>query len=140
MRVIGLDGETYKNWPGIGHLFSEARRKSQSKLHQRCYEFVKKHYPLYDVFEEVYVPGSKLKLDMVIPGAMLIIEADGSQHQTFNPFFHKTKADFARAKRRDADKNRWCADNGFRVVRLDDGESEDEWKQKLLTLDTNPVT
>jgi len=62
---------------------------------------------------------------------MLAVEVQGDQHHKFNPFFHKSKADFLAQRKRDKVKEKWCSINEIRLVKIDWGEDEENIKSKL---------
>lgn len=65
-----------------------------------------------------------------MPSISLAVEVHGKQHYEFVPFFHKTKADFLLARKRDRDKLEWCNLNDVTLVTLPHDE-EDQWKSLI---------
>lgn len=70
------------------------------------------------LLEEFPVPDERLFLDFFMPQHKLAFEFQGEQHDAFNPFFHGSKAGFARSKERDARKRSWCDLNSICLVEV----------------------
>jgi very-short-patch-repair endonuclease len=140
MRVIGINGKEYV-WNLTEYdVFYDDKRK-RSKYHIRARSLLKEVFNSYRILEEVKLPGSTethrrsvLYLDFFIPTINLAIEVHGQQHYDYNPFFHKSKADFLKSKARDEDKIDWCKLNNIRLITLKYSESEDEWRQRIKSV------
>ncbi len=92
----------------------------------------------YTVLEEVKLPGSRcpskksaLFLDFFIPSLSLGIEVHGQQHYEFCKFFHKTKAGFLTAKKRDFIKEDWCELNSIELIVLKYSDSIEHWRNQI---------
>ena len=92
----------------------------------------------YTVLEEVKLPGSRcpskkyaLLLDFFIPSLSLVIEVHGQQHYEFCKFFHKTKAGFLTAKKRDFIKEDWCELNSIELIVLKYSDSIEHWRNEI---------
>ena len=92
----------------------------------------------YNIYEEVKLPGSVkpakksvLYLDFFIPNAIMAVEVHGEQHFKYVPYFHKSKAGFAQAKKRDLDKKEWCRINEITLVELRWDEDPEYWREKI---------
>jgi very-short-patch-repair endonuclease len=137
LKVTGINGKEYV-WNLTGYnVFNDDKRK-RSKYHVKARNLLKEIYNSYRILEEVKLPGSTelhrksvLYLDFYIPSIKVAIEVHGEQHYEYNPFFHKSKADFLKSKARDEDKIRWCEINDIRVITLKYSESEDEWRNRI---------
>lgn len=137
MKVKGINGKEY-TWNLSGYdVFNDDKRK-RSKYHIRARNLLKEIYNSYRILEEVKLPGSTalnrksvLYLDFYIPSIMLGVEVHGQQHYEYSDFFHKSKADFLKAKARDEDKIDWCKLNNIELIILKYSESEDEWRQRI---------
>lgn len=134
MKIIGLDDKEY-TWIPSNNLVNTEKR---SGPHSRAKVLLKELYPNDRILEELILPGTKtsnrkstLKADFFIPMRSLIIEVHGVQHSEFNNFFFKNKMEFYKAQARDRDKKRWCEINQLELVELFDGESIDDWRNKL---------
>lgn len=140
MKVIGINGKEYA-WNLTGYdVFNDDKRK-RSKFHIRARNLLKELFNSYRILEEVKLPGSTelhrksvLYLDFYIPSIKLAIEVHGQQHYEFCDFFHRSKADFLKAKARDEDKIEWCKINDINIVILNYKESDDEWRQRIKSI------
>lgn len=129
MLYIGLDDKEYK----LNTSKFLKPKSNCSKLHKQIREFLKRVIPNHQIIEEPSIRGCSkgvLRLDFMILGLMLIVEADGIQHDKFTPFFH-SKSEFLKAKQRDILKERFAELNGFRLIRFKVSESESDWSRKL---------
>lgn len=137
MKVKGINGKEYV-WNLTKYdIFYDDNRK-RSKYHLRARNLLKEIFHSYRILEEVKLPGSTalnrksvLYLDFYIPSLKMAFEVHGEQHYEFCPFFHKSKADFLKAKARDEDKIEWCNLNGIQIVVLNFKESDDEWRKHI---------
>ena len=140
MKAIGINGKEYIwNLTKYDVFYDDLRKRS--KYHIRARNLLKEIYHSYRILEEVKLPGSTalhrksvLYLDFYIPSLQLAIEVHGEQHYNFCPFFHKTMADFLKAKARDDDKQVWCELNNIRLITLKYSETDDEWKQRIKSI------
>lgn len=140
MKVKGINGKEYV-WNLSGYdVFNDDQRK-RSKYHIRARGLLKELFSSYRILEEVKLPGSTalnrksvLYVDFYIPTINLAIEVHGEQHYEYNPFFHKSKADFLKAKARDEDKIEWCKLNNIRIVVLDYRKTDDEWRTEINSI------
>jgi hypothetical protein len=112
--------------------------ESKSSYHKRARILLKDVYPFDTIREEILLPGTKttfnkldLFADFFIPSRRMIIEVNGSQHSTYNRFFHRNKLNFLKAKHRDAVKKQWCDLNKIELIEFNYNESIDEWRTKL---------
>jgi len=133
MKVVGLNGREY-NLDTKKYLISTRIRRSFYHLQAR--ELIVELFHPYQVLEEVTLPGSsmkrsKLALDFLIPSCTIGIEVHGEQHFKYTPFFHKSKAGFAQAKKRDLDKKEWCRINDIKLIELRWDESVEYWREKI---------
>lgn len=140
MKVVGINGKEYI-WNLSKYDVFYDDTKKRSKYHIKARLLLKEIFNSYRILEEVKLPGSTAKnkrsvlyLDFYIPSIKLAIEVHGQQHYEFNPFFHKSKADFILSKARDEDKIEWCNLNGVNIVVLKYSESEDEWRQRIKSV------
>lgn len=137
MKVKGINGKEYIWNLSKYDVFYDDKRK-RSKYHIRARNLLKEIYNSYRILEEVKLPGSTalnrksvLYLDFYIPSLMMAFEVHGEQHYEYSPFFHKTRADFLKAKARDEDKIEWCRINNIQIVVLNFKESDDEWRKHI---------
>jgi very-short-patch-repair endonuclease len=133
MKCIGLNGREYKL--DLKKYLPKERGK-RSYYHLLARELTAELFQGYTVLEEVKLPGSSQKLsvlylDFLIPNCKIGIEVHGSQHFKYTPFFHKTKAGFLRAKKRDLDKIEWCRINEIELIALRYDDSYEHWKDQI---------
>lgn len=83
------------------------------------------------ILEEFPCVGEGLYIDFFLPRRRLAIEVQGSQHNKFNSFFHRSKADFLAQQKRDERKELWCEINLIRLVKINYGEDEENIKMAL---------
>jgi hypothetical protein len=132
MKVIGLDGRTHV-WSLAGHSPKESDTEGRSSGHLRARALLARLYPVDRRLEELTLPGADgLRLDFYLPGRRLAVEVQGRQHDEYVGYFHKHRLGFVQSQGRDVRKSRWCELNGIRLVELPDGESDDEWADRLL--------
>lgn len=134
MKVIGLDGKEHI----LNYIAHSSTRENVSQYHAQARLLLKELFPLYQIYEEVTLPGTKtgvngksLYADFFIPQLKIVIEVHGEQHYKFSPFYHKDKYDFVRAKARDVAKQEFCDLNNITLVELPYSESIDDWKQRI---------
>lgn len=134
MKVIGFDGK-HRNWA----LHSFTGKKNASALHVQVRKLLKELFPYDRIAEELTLPGSDkakngtLYADFFVPSQNLIVEAHGIQHYEFNSHFFKDEKEFQAAQRRDRIKEDWCELNDLLFVELAYKETEDEWRQKIIS-------
>lgn len=82
------------------------------------------------VCEEFYIPGSKMRIDLINFSSKVVVEVSPKGSHKFNKFFNKNRSNFLSAVKRDLSKAEWCEKNGFRFVEIDD---EDLKKGSILS-------
>lgn len=137
MKVTGLDGFVY-SWNLRNHVPFQDDKRPRSRYHLRARRLLKKKFPRDRILEEVPLAGSHtpqrrstLYVDFFIPNKTVVIEVHGEQHYSFNEFFHKTKAEFYKSKKRDQDKLDWCGLNSINIVVLKYSEPDDVWSERI---------
>ncbi len=137
MKIVGFDGNS-KKWNLTKYVPDKDDKRHRSKNHLRARAILRKLFPRDRILEEVSLPGSNtqsrkslLYADFFIPSHKLVIEVHGQQHYEFVPFYHKTKGEYYRSRKRDRDKIDWCEMNSLRIVVLKYSESDDVWTRKI---------
>ena len=137
MKVLGINGKEYV-WNLSKYDVKADNNRKRSKYHLRARVLLKEIYHSYRILEEVKLPGSKathrkgvLYLDFYIPQIKKAFEVHGQQHYEFNPFFHKSKADFILSRAKDEDKIEWCRINGIDIVILKYLDTDDKWRIQI---------
>ena len=131
MNVIDLNNNSSK-WQMKGTIVN-ADTRPRSELHLEARKIIRSVFPTMQLLEEVGIEPIKYKhlsLDFNIPLRKLAIEVQGQQHFNFNPFFHKSRADFINSKKNDRMKREWCEINNIALVALIYNE-QDNWKNQL---------
>lgn len=105
--------------------------KSRSKFQANVGEILAERFPYCHILEEFPCLGEGLYLDFFIPIKKLAIEVQGQQHLKFNPFFHKTIADFRTQQLNDKRKEEWCAANEIRLIKIHWGEKKENIEKAL---------
>lgn len=88
-----------------------------SKAAERVYKALA--LTMFDVQPEVSI-GGRLRLDFVIKELGVAIEVQGSQHSSFNGFFHDSKYAFKDQQKRDRKKEELCEDTGLTLIQLEE--------------------
>lgn len=134
MKVIGLDGKSYK-WQLSGYMRESTNPSSH---HEKVREILKELFPTQIILEEVALPGSGrdvLFADFFIPHRRLLIEVHGRQHYEHVAHFHGTdtpgKIKFYKSQQRDRNKKEWCDINNITFVELSYKEDENVWRRKI---------
>ena len=137
MKVLGLNGREYV-WNLSKYDVLKNDKGKRSRHHIRARKLLSDLYSSYRILEEVKLPGSTalhrrsvLYLDFYIPNIRKAFEVHGRQHYEFTPFFHKSKAEFLKAKARDEDKIDWCILNNIELTVLKYSDNNDEWRTSI---------
>lgn len=93
--------------------------KSRSKLQFRVKQFLKPYWKGHQMYEELPVFGTLLKIDLVNMTLKISIEVMGSQHSAYNKFFcNNSPANYLSSIKRDFKKLEYLEKNGFKVVEI----------------------
>jgi hypothetical protein len=137
LKVLGLNGREYV-WNLSKYDVLKNDKRKRSRHHIRARKLLSDLYSSYRILEEVKLPGSTalhrrsvLYLDFYIPNIRKAFEVHGRQHYEFTPFFHKSKAEFLKAKARDEDKIDWCILNNIELTVLKYSDNNDEWRTSI---------
>ena len=137
MKVTGLNGREY-NIDLKKYIIKNDDKTVKSKYHMAARKLLAEMFKGYTVLEEVKLPGSRcpskksaLFLDFFIPSLSLGIEVHGQQHYEFCKVFHKTKAGFLTAKKRDFIKEDWCELNSIELIVLKYSDSIEHWRNEI---------
>lgn len=81
-------------------------------------------YPFWkndSVYEELVIPGSKKRIDLLNYSKSIIIEVSpDSIHTKYNEFMHKTRSLFLVKLKTDNNKMQWAERNGYKFISLND--------------------
>lgn len=131
MNTIGLDGSSHKLT--FSGLTSKSSMNNKSSFHLEARNILKGLYPTLQIIEEVpvYIRKSEiLYIDFFIPLIKKCIEVHGEQHYGFVPFYHRSKLDFLKQKKRDKDKQEWCDTNNLTYIELPYNK-QSEWIETI---------
>lgn len=93
--------------------------KSCSKIQKLVKDFLFPFWKHHLVCEEVRIPGSLLRLDIVNFTSKIIVEVSPtSHHGTFNPFFHKHRLNYKKSIDSDFKKLEYAERNGYKFVEI----------------------
>jgi len=110
------------------------KKSSRSKIQQNTGEILRSLMPREVILEEFSVPSSRLKVDFFVPLKEIVVEVQGKQHNEHVPFFHgdkKTSVALGKQRQRDIQKNEWIDRNGFILVEIFEGMSDDAIRSKI---------
>ena len=93
---------------------------NKSELHRTVLAMIKECFPQESIREEenIRIDGASLFIDIYMPRMKIAIECDGVQHEKFSKFFHGDAATFARSKKNDMLKERYCEIQKITLVRI----------------------
>jgi hypothetical protein len=95
---------------------------------------LKKLFP-YDIFyEEVRIPETRLSIDILSPSLRVAVEVDSELHEKYNKHYHKDYHSFLRVYKNDTLKNKLCAINGLKLIRLDRDEYSNDQLASLILI------
>lgn len=93
-------------------------KAAPSKGAQVVKVFLQANYSKHIIYEEYFLPKTKLRVDFLVPGKKMAIEFDGIQHSNFNKHFHRNRIGYLNSIGRDTKKEEYLEWNGYRVVRI----------------------
>lgn len=84
-------------------------------------DFLRPYWEHKTVLEEMRIPGSKLRCDIVcLANPAAVIEVSPNQHFQYNAFLHGSLSGFKQSLKRDLQKEKWARLNGFAYVEITD--------------------
>lgn len=134
MTFISTSGRSTKLKKSFNYLI-DWEGKCRSKFQERVKEFLQPHWFADIVFEELPVIGTRLTIDFYNASKQIAIEADGSQHYKYNPFFHGgNRSKFLGQLERDEKKEYFCEINNIELIRIVESDKLDKELLKKLNL------
>ena len=122
MRLFDIKGRLrFKN---VSKKLISWNKKSRSKIQFAVKKFLEPYWKGHVVYEEFPVFGSRMKVDIVNMTKKIAIEVQGSQHNSFNAFFHNnSRAKYLESIKRDVKKARWLEKNEINLIEVDEKEA-----------------
>ncbi len=129
MRFKNLSGRlVYKNCSKYRINWDKAEK---SKFQTSVKNFLKPFLSSHMVFSEFPVFGSRMRIDIFDGTTKVAYEVNGLQHNSYVPFFAKTRSDYLEQIKRDLKKQEWCDSNGIILCEIfpDDLPLSKKWFQ-----------
>jgi hypothetical protein len=123
MRLINLRGKLVSRT--VTRYLIKWDGRSRSKVQFKVKQFLKPFWKNHVCYEEFPVFGSRMKVDLLNATRKLAVEVHGSQHETFNRFFHdNSRVNFLKSIGRDNTKLEWLTLNGFTLIEIYEHEAD----------------
>ena len=107
-KEISININKYKiNW-----------QKSQSKGQQILQDFLYPYWKDSLILQEMRVPGTLWRFDLVNCNKKLIIEYSPVHHREYTPFFHKHRLGYLKVIQSDIKKEQWAETNNFKLIEV----------------------
>jgi len=117
MRLLNVNGKLVNK--NVRRHLINWEAKSRSKLQYKFKTFFHAYWKNHIVYEEFPVYGSMLKVDFLNATKKIAVEIQGSQHESFNKFFHdNSRLKYLESIKRDVKKEKWIETNGFKFIEL----------------------
>ena len=117
MRLLNVNGKLVNK--NVKRYLINWEAKSRSKLQYKFKAFFYPYWKNHIVYEEFPVYGSMLKIDLLNATKKIAVEIQGSQHESFNKFFHdNSRLKYLESIKRDVKKEKWIDTNGFKFIEL----------------------
>lgn len=101
------------------YLIDWAPPREVSAPQARVKAFLRPFWQHDTVVEELRLPGSRQRLDLLNISHQIAIEVSPRGSHAYNPFFHRgSVAVYRQALKRELDKERWCQINGLTLCEL----------------------
>lgn len=115
-RLVYVNTAPYKiKWDG----------KCRSKIQFAVKQFFKPFWHRHICFEELNIPGSRLKIDLLNCTLKIAVETNGNQHSEFNRFFHdNSRVNYLKSIGRDYQKLEWLEKNGYQLIEITEQEAK----------------
>ena len=114
---LGSDKQVFVN---IRPYLIDWNKKSASNFQTNVKKFLQKFWSGHIVCEEMRIPGSLLRCDLVNLTKKICIESSGGQHFAYNPFFHgqSRMGNYLKSIKYDMAKLHWMEKNGFKCAEI----------------------
>ena len=97
-------------------------------------QFLKKYWIEDIVGEEVLIPQTRLRVDIVNFSRKIAVEVNGLFHVEYTPYFQNSVEDFERQVYRDVLKEHLLEKNGFEVIEIYEKNMplKEKWVEKVF--------
>lgn len=92
--------------------------KKVSGPQKQVKDFLYPYWKIDTVVEEMRIPGSRLRVDLININKNIMVEIDGVQHDKYNSFMHGSLSGWTASIKRDLEKERWAEMNGLTYVAI----------------------
>jgi very-short-patch-repair endonuclease len=117
VRLFNINGKLVKK--NVSKYLINWDKKSRSNIQFSTKQFLRNYWFSHIVYEEFPVYGSLLKVDFLNATKKIAIEVQGSQHESFNKFFHdNSRLKYLNSIKRDYNKFLWLEKNGFKLIEI----------------------
>lgn len=89
-----------------------------SKFQTEIKKFFQTYWKNDLVAEEMIIPGSRLRIDLINFTKKIVVESSGDQHVKYSKFMHGSRSGFHASIQRDVKKLQWCENNGFAFIEI----------------------
>lgn len=118
MRLLKLNSDKYV-WVNHQKYEVDWDKKVGSNFQFDVKQFFRRYWEHNIVCEEFTIPGSRLRCDLINFNKNIIVEADGIQHDKFNPHFHaNSRFKYWKQIQRDVQKREWAEKNEFLFIQI----------------------
>jgi len=135
MKFVGTNGRVY-NINITPYLIDWSRKVSAPQF--KVKSFLKKYWGAKVVLEEFTIPGTRMRVDLMNVTNKVAVEVSPKSSHSFNQFFHKNRANFQGAMKREVDKVKWLEANGYVLVEVFDEDFDKlsvEWFKEKYDID-----
>jgi hypothetical protein len=95
--------------------------KKVSKGQKILQDFLLKYVDSSFLLQELRLPGSLLRIDLVLIDKKAMIEySPNSHHNNFNKFFHKNRLNYLSSLKRDIKKQEYVERNGYKFIEINE--------------------
>lgn len=105
-------------WHKCSHYRIDWEKKSRSQYQTDLKAFLRPFLENHIVYEEFFIPGSRMSIDIFDATTMIAYEMQGEFHTSFNKWAHGTKAGYRNQIVRDLEKGEWCVMNNITLVEV----------------------
>jgi hypothetical protein len=124
-RTVYINAEAYRiDWD-----------RKVSGPQKKVKDFLRQYWDGQSVYEEIPIPGSRKRIDLMNWTSMVVIEVSpAAVHTQFNKFMHKSHSGFLKTLQTDLKKMDWAEKNGFTFISLNDNQIKNLSKELLGSL------